>query len=64
MYADILDPSQVSNVTLSIEDNSAYLTDWGLSRPVNKIINYVTTESRVEKIDRPDRTQAGSILSR
>lgn len=44
------------------KDSLAYLSDWGLVRPLRSAFTRASGERSSTTVDRPDRTQAGSFL--
>ncbi len=50
-----------ANVLLDARD-LAYVADWGLARPIGRVLKSIGAEAAAEAVDRPDRTQKGSFL--
>ena len=50
-----------SNILLDT-DLKAYISDWGLARPISNAILKITENRGLSKYERPDRTQLGEIL--
>lgn len=50
-----------ANVLLDASD-LAYVADWGLARPIGRVLKRIGAEAAAETVDRPDRTQRGSFL--
>jgi serine/threonine protein kinase len=50
-----------SNVLLDAQD-LAYVADWGLARPIGRVLKNIGAKAAADTFDRPDRTQAGSFL--
>ena len=43
-------------------DSIAYLSDWGLARPIRNALSTISREGEPAGMERPDRTQLGSFL--